>query len=157
MACIARTVFFASVLIARAAHCQGIGAEISDSPETLTFSHTNWGFPAYFTTAPESIVGEMKSYLASICDGYDSTYGLDVYVHDVGDADWLCERKEIYFYRGVDGWGQETRSGYACKVQLGLPTQHVFGDSRFADYKCIFFYYNEEAHGYEIEFMREEE
>ena len=132
-------------------------AQKSDTLETLRTREPNWGFPAYFMTAPGAIERAMRAYLDLICDGYNSAYGLDAYVHDVGDADWLCEEEAIHFYRGIDGWGRKMRSGYVCQYELGLPDQRFFSDSRFANYGCIFLYWNQESRGYEIEFTREEE
>jgi hypothetical protein len=77
------------------------------------------------------------------------------YVDVPGDAYWLCERGEMHFYRGIDGWGKESRSGFVCDYELGLPGQTYFGDSRFQG--CVFIWWNDDAGTHEVMFAEDEE
>ena len=138
-----------------------------DELEEITLTHINWGFPAYFTQAPRNLVRRMEETIDEECERlaleakeeYIIPPGADArdYVDVPGGAYWLCERRAMHFYRGIDGWGKETNSGFVCDQELGLPGQKYIGDSRFEYYGCVFLWWDDEARRYEIEFGDEEE
>lgn len=82
----------------------------------------------------------MKRYLSSVC----SKFKLD-------DDVWFCRFATLFFYSGIDGWGEPSKSGYVCEHELGLSGQRYFGDSRFEDYECKFLWWNKDKAQYEME------
>ena len=136
----------------------------ADVLEELHFSDPNWAFPAYFTPAPRQLAIEMRNAVEATCERLTSEAAKEYsippganarhYVNVPGRVSWFCQRGDVFFYRGIDGWGKESRSGFVCANELGLPGQKYFGDSRFG--ACVFIWWNTEAGTHEIEFDEEE-
>ena len=135
--------------------------------EELVISDPNWGYPAVFTQAPRSLVVRMREAIDSVCDRlaleaaeeYNIPPGADPrdYADVPGGMYWLCDRRDLYFYRGIDGWGKESSSGFVCEYELGLRGQKYIGDSRFTDFACVFLWWNDDARHHEVVFRDEEE
>jgi hypothetical protein len=132
--------------------------------DEILISDPNWGYPAVFTQAPRNLVIRMRDAIESVCNrlvleateeyiippGADPRYYVDV----PGSTYWLCESRNQYFYRGIDGWGKESNSGFVCEYRLGLPGQKYIGDSRFAG--CVFLWWNDEIRHHEVVLDEEE-
>jgi len=109
--------------------------------QEVVLTHPNWEFPAYFTIAADDLAAEMKTSLLGECSKLN-----------LSDAEvWFCQEEGLFFYSGVDGWGEPSRSGYICEGPLGLKGQRYFGDSRFKDHECVFLWWDKDARRYALE------